>query len=179
MTSFIASAAQVAHSAVAGLLSKAQVEAGATIPQSKDLKEGDPEKPITLTLTGKNIIIGVPGAFTPSCSSQVPAYIEDYQKFKAKGVKDIYVVAVNDAFVMKAWKAKLAPDGTPVRFLADDKGALLANLGLLFDASPLLGAPRSKRFAIIADGDKVTYIGVEEVPSDVTVTSAKSILAQL
>jgi 2-Cys peroxiredoxin 5 len=45
--------------------------------------------------------LGVPGAFTPPCSSQVPEYIADYEKFKAKGVKNIYVVAVNDAFVVK------------------------------------------------------------------------------
>lgn len=45
--------------------------------------------------------LGVPGAFTPACSSQVPQYIQDYDKYKAKGVKDVYVIVVNDAFVTK------------------------------------------------------------------------------
>ncbi len=31
-----------------------------------------------------------------------------------------------------------------VRFIADDKGELVSRLGLIFDASPLLGSPRSK-----------------------------------
>lgn len=31
-----------------------------------------------------------------------------------------------------------------VRFLADDSGAFTAKLGMLFDATPLLGGPRSK-----------------------------------
>ena len=31
-----------------------------------------------------------------------------------------------------------------IHFVADDKGAFVGSLGLLFDASPLLGAPRSK-----------------------------------
>ena len=47
--------------------------------------------------------IGVPGAFTPPCSSQVPGYIEKYDEFKAKGVDVIAVVAANDAFVMSGW----------------------------------------------------------------------------
>lgn len=45
--------------------------------------------------------IGVPGAFTPPCSSQVPGYIERAKEFIARGVKGIYVVAVNDTFVMQ------------------------------------------------------------------------------
>jgi peroxiredoxin len=43
----------------------------------------------------------VPGAFTGTCTRQIPGYAELYQQFKDKGVKDIYIVAVNDAFVMK------------------------------------------------------------------------------
>lgn len=45
------------------------------------------------------IQIGVPAAFSPPCSNQLPAYIKKYAEFKAKGVNAIYVVAVNDAFV--------------------------------------------------------------------------------
>ena len=38
----------------------------------------------------------------------------------------------------------MAPDGTKVRFIADDKAELTLALGMLFDATPLLGGPRSK-----------------------------------
>ena len=44
----------------------------------------------------------MPGAFTSTCSAQIPGYIKLHDQFKAKGVKDIYVVAVNDVFVMKS-----------------------------------------------------------------------------
>lgn len=73
----------------------------------------------------------MPGAFTGTCSRQIPTYISLYDKFKEKGVNDVYVVAVNDVFTMKcvclcppvpasltpppsyrAWKEKLAPEGT-------------------------------------------------------------------
>ncbi|EMD35799.1 hypothetical protein CERSUDRAFT_26200, partial [Gelatoporia subvermispora B] len=88
--------------------------------------------------------VGVPGAFTGTCSAQVPGYIAAFERFREKGVQNIYVVAVNDVFCMKAWKEQLAPAGTPVHFVADDKGAFVGALGMLFDASPLLGGPRSK-----------------------------------
>jgi hypothetical protein len=43
----------------------------------------------------------VPAAFSGTCSNQAPQYVEKLSQFKAKGVKEIYVVAVNDAFVTK------------------------------------------------------------------------------
>ncbi|THU98543.1 Redoxin, partial [Dendrothele bispora CBS 962.96] len=144
------------------------------------VKEDAPDKTIPLPMTGKNIIVGVPGAFSGTCSnSHVPGYLQNYEKFKAKGINEIFVVAVNDVFVMKAWKEKLAPTGTPVRFIADDKGSLVSSLGLLFDASNFFGAPRAKRFVLYTEGDKVQMVAVEEVPGEVKVTGAETILAQL
>ncbi|KAF9565443.1 Redoxin [Agrocybe pediades] len=176
MSSVIASAAQAAHSVATSLLAKAQIQPGATIPPS-DLKEGAPDQAKPLVLTGKNI--GVPGAFTTPCNGHIPPYIERFEDFKAKGVNEIYVVAVNDAFVTKAWKEKLAPKGTPIHFIADDKAAFVSSLGLLFDASGLLGGPRSKRFTIVTDGDKVVSVAVEDAPPNVTVTGAEAVLATL
>jgi 2-Cys peroxiredoxin 5 len=46
-------------------------------------------------------------SFSPSCSDQVPGYIKRYDEFKSKGVEDVYVVAINDMFVMQAWRKKL------------------------------------------------------------------------
>ena len=92
-----------------------------------------------------------PGAFTPPCSSHVPGYVEHYDKFAAKGVKGIYVVSVNDAFVTQAWKEKLGASASPVHFLADDDASFTAEVGMLFDAKGLLGNRRSKRYVIVTD----------------------------
>ncbi|KAJ7629381.1 Redoxin [Mycena polygramma] len=152
---------------------------GSTLP-SAPVKEDAADKPAPFAFPeGKHLIVGVPGAFTGTCHAQIPGYISQYDAFKAKGIEQIAVVAVNDVFVLKAWKENLAPEGTPVRFIADDSGSFTTNLGLLFDATPLLGNPRSKRYVIIANGNKVETIAVEEVPSQLTVTDAKTILAQL
>ncbi|KAN0078232.1 Redoxin domain containing protein [Tylopilus felleus] len=181
MASILTGTARAAHSTAASVLAAGQIDVGGEIP-AVTVKEDDPEKSFKLDLSGKNIIInnaGVPGAFTPACSSQVPQYINDYDKYKAKGVKDIYVVAVNDAFVTKAWKEKLAPQGTRVRFIADDKGELTSRLGLIFDASGLLGSPRSKRYVIVAQEKKVEFIAIETEPANVTATSSGAVLPQI
>ena len=67
----------------------------------------------------------MPGAFSSTCSNQVPGYVEHAEKFAAKGIQGIYVVAVNDVFVMKAWKKDLGADKHPFfRFLADDDASV-------------------------------------------------------
>jgi peroxiredoxin len=99
------------------------LSAGSSLPTGS-LKENNPEKgTVNLAeLSGKNIIVGVPGAFTPPCSSQVPGYAEKADEFAQKGVQGIYVVAVNDAFTTQAWKEKLGVKNQIVHFLADDNG---------------------------------------------------------
>lgn len=69
-----------------------------------------------------DILVGVPGAFTPPCSSQVPGYVSNAEAFSAKGVAGIYIVAVNDAFTTQAWKEKLGASSPLVHFCADDTG---------------------------------------------------------
>ena len=54
--------------------------------------------------SGKHVIFGVPGAFTPGCSkTHLPGYVSKADDLKAKGVSQIFCVAVNDPFVMGAW----------------------------------------------------------------------------
>ena len=52
----------------------------------------------------KIILLGMPGAFTKTCSSiHLPGYVKNYDTAKKKGVSKIVCVAVNDPNVMKAW----------------------------------------------------------------------------
>ena len=69
---------------------------------------------------GKKVVIfGLPGAFTPTCSStHVPGYDAKYQEIIAQGVDEVYCLSVNDAFTMFQWSkhlgvkhVKMLPDG--------------------------------------------------------------------
>jgi len=183
LSAAVSSTTAAAHSAAVALSSGSPIHVGSALP-SVPVGVDSPDATVDLgTLKGKNVIVTVPAAFSPSCSDQVPEYIKRFDEFKAKGVDGVYVVSVNDIFVMNAWKSKLASSSdatdTPVRFLADKDASWAASVGLLFDASGLLGGPRLKRAAIVAQDNVVEQIFVENSPPEVTVSSAANVLAKL
>ncbi|TYJ52074.1 hypothetical protein B9479_007331 [Cryptococcus floricola] len=180
MTSVLSSAANTAHSAFASLASVAQTKPGDPVP-NVEIKIDSPEGKLNFSeLAGKNVIITVPGAFSGTCSTQIPSYIAQYDAFKAKGVDDIYVVAVNDIFVVNAWKDKLeGGKASGIKYAADDSAKLAASLGLVLDAAPIFGGPRLKRGALIIEGGKVQHVAVQDSPGDITVSHADSVLKAL
>ncbi|KAG8894170.1 hypothetical protein FRC01_013132 [Tulasnella sp. 417] len=80
---------------------------------------------------------------------------------------------------MAAWKEKLAASDTSVKFISDDHGDFVSELGLAFDGTAGFGGVRAKRFSLVTDSGKVTKVAVEEVPSKITVTSAEEVLKSL
>lgn len=122
-------------------------------------------------------------AATPSCSSQLPAYLQHADAFKAKGVSSISCVTINDFFCVKAWadgmlaKNPVAADSVAVKFYGDDTGALLSSMNLTFDATPLLGNHRAQRAAIVVKDGVITAVHVESDPSAVYVFSSSYFFA--
>jgi peroxiredoxin len=52
----------------------------------------------------KVVVFSLPGAFTPTCSTfQVPGFEAAYEELKQLGVDEVYVLSVNDTFVMRKW----------------------------------------------------------------------------
>jgi len=127
---------------------------------------------------GKKVVLfSVPGAFTPTCSEKhLPGFVEHYQEFKQRGI-EVICMAVNDAFVMKAWaKDRSVPDG--LLMLADGNGDFAKSLGLEMDASKFGLGLRSKRFALYADDGVVKELHIE-APGEFKVSSAEAMLAAL
>ncbi|KAK3716356.1 hypothetical protein LTR37_006506 [Vermiconidia calcicola] len=151
---------------------------GSKLPAVGALKEDNMEKgSIDLSLLkGKNIIVGVPGAFSPACSSQVPGFIEKADKFAAKGVQGIYIVAVNDVFTTQAWKEQLGSKNPMVHFLADDDAKFTKGAGMSFNASAFFGNDRSNRYAAVIENGIVKQVFQEEAPTDVKVSKADNVL---
>ncbi|HID8538132.1 peroxiredoxin [Stenotrophomonas sp. DR009] len=125
----------------------------------------------------KVVLFAVPGAFTPTCSARhLPGYVEKFQAFRQRGI-DVYCMAVNDPFVMKAWAAdQSVPDG--LLMLSDGNAELTRALGLELDASASGMGIRSRRFALyVVDGVvRATWI---EQPGQFEVSSAEYVLEHL
>ncbi len=127
---------------------------------------------------GKTIaILGLPGAFTPTCSNQhLPGYIRLADAFKAKGVDEIWCVSVNDAFVMGAWGRDQKATGV-VRMMADGSATFTRALGLEFDLVAKGMGVRSKRYSMLVRDGVVEQLNVEAAGFDVS--SAEKLLEQL
>ena len=157
------------------------VAVGDSIP-SVALFDGSPGNEVNLaeeTASGKSVIIGVPGAFSPACSaSHVPGYIKNLRQFNEKDYKGFYVVAVNDAFVQKAWADQLLANvaGAQIRFLADPAAKFTEALDLKFDATKFFGNERSKRYALLVEDGKVTQTFIEPDNTSVDVSAAEKVL---
>ena len=102
---------------------------------------------------GKKIVMfSLPGAFTPTCSGQqLPFYDEMYNKFKDKGIDDVYCISVNDAFVMNAWARDLGIKN--VKMIPDGDGMFTISMGMLVNKPKQGFGMRSWRYsALINDG---------------------------
>src|SRR4249920_701071 len=83
--------------------------------------------------SGRVVLFGVPGAFTPGCSKQhLPGFVRQADELSAKGVDRIACIAVNDAWVMDAWGQDQGV-GDKIMMLADGNGAFAEAMGLAFD----------------------------------------------
>jgi peroxiredoxin len=110
---------------------------------------------------GKVVVFGLPGAFTPTCSStHLPGYEEKYDQIIEAGAREIYCVSVNDSFVMDAWakdlgisKVKMVPDGN-LEFT--DK------MNMRVSKSNIGFGDRSWRYSVVLQDGVITKLFEEE-----------------
>ncbi len=128
---------------------------------------------------GKKILMfALPGAFTPTCSAKhVPSYVQHIDAIKAKGVDEVWCVAVNDAFVMGAWGREQQVGGK-VRMLADGSALWTLALGLELDLTARGMGVRSQRDAALLDDGVVKVLHIEG-PGKFEVSDAASMLAAI
>ena len=132
----------------------------------------------------KVIVFSLPGAFTPTCSSNhLPRYDELYDEFKALGVDKIICVSVNDAFVMFQWGKHIGNKN--IELLPDGSGEFTRKMGMLVDKSNLGFGMRSWRYSMLVDDGNIEKIFVEpefedNCPTDpFEVSDADTMLAYL
>ncbi|CDN12314.1 MAG: peroxiredoxin [Richelia sp.] len=115
---------------------------------------------------GKKVIVfSLPGAFTPTCSSNhLPRYQELYDDFKAQGVDEIICVSVNDAFVMFQWGKHIGAKN--IFLLPDGNGEFTRKMGMLVDKSNLGFGYRSWRYSMLVNNGNIEKIFIEPDYSD-------------
>ncbi|MCG6366147.1 peroxiredoxin [Vibrio fluvialis] len=156
------------------------IEQGQHLPEgtlNQLTKDGMVNHNVKELFAGKKVVLfAVPGAFTPTCSeAHLPGYVVHADKLKEKGVDIIACIAVNDAFVMKAWGE--AQNASELMMLADGDASFTKALGLEMDTAGF-GGVRSQRYAMIIEDGVVTTLNVE-APKSFEVSKVEAILEAL
>jgi len=115
---------------------------------------------------GKRVVVfGLPGAFTPTCSTQqLPGFDENFEKFQEKGIDEIYCVSVNDTFVMNSWFESLGIKN--VYPLPDGNGEFTHLIGAECSKSNLGFGYRSWRYAAVVNDGVIEKIFIEDGYTD-------------
>src|SRR5215470_9287550 len=136
------------------------IKVGDRLPEAKFRVMG-PDGPAWKTtdevFKGKKVaLFAVPGAYTGTCHKMhMPSITQSADAIKAKGVDTIAVTAVNDIFVMAAWK----------RDTDDGAGH---GLGV-----------RSRRYSMLVEDGVVKKLNIEDAPGKVEVSGGDALLKQL
>jgi peroxiredoxin len=101
---------------------------------------------------GKRVLVfSLPGAFTPTCSTyQVPGFEDNYWTIRKElGIDEIYVISVNDTFVMRKWM--IDQNVKNIKFIPDGNGEFTRAMGMLVDKCNLGFGMRSWRYAMVVN----------------------------
>lgn len=159
------------------------ISIGDTLPEAvfkEKTSDGMAEVSVNDIFDGKKIaLFAVPGAYTPTCHlNHLPGYLENRDAILAKGVDDIAVVSVNDAFVMGAWAQSTGGEGK-LRYLSDWDASFTKAIGMEMDLSAGTLGERSKRYSMIVENGKVTALNIEDSPGEAVTSGASRLLEQL
>ena len=132
-----------------------------------------------LTVGGKTIIFGLPGAFTTVCSTKhLPGFVKSYESVLKKGVQNILCLSVNDPFVMKAWGEKNNV-GNKIMMLSDPFCEFTKLMGLETDKSAKGLGIRSSRYTMLVDEGKIKKISIEKDTGECAISAAENFLKEI
>ena len=130
------------------------------------------------------VVFALPGAYTPTCSTyQVPGFVEQHDVIKSHMIDDIYVLSVNDTFVMRKWMLEQNCEGK-IQFIPDGNAEFTKGMGMDIDMSVVGFGTRSRRYAMVVDNGVIEKMFVEpdateDDPDPYGVSSPESVLEYL
>lgn len=127
------------------------------------------------------ILFALPGAFTPVCSTlHLPTYNELYDTFRSYGIDDVYCLAVNDGFVLEAWKS--AEKASKITMIPDVDGEFSYKLGFLKNRNEMCLGNRSWRYSMVINDGIIEKMFIEpegEGEDPYGISSAETMLKYL
>ena len=127
----------------------------------------------------KVILFGVPGAFTSVCTAKhLPGFVNNYNKFKSKGINQIFCISVNDPFVMDAWGKSNSTDGKII-MLSDPFLNFTKSIGAEVDKSSRGLGIRSNRYSMIINNLKIFKLKEEKDTKNCEITAAENFLKEI
>ena len=145
------------------------------------LIDGEPQKFKLREVLGRNkiILFGLPGAFTSTCSKlHLPGFVANIDKLKAKGVKNIFCISVNDPYVLNAW-GDINNTVGKITMLSDPYLSFTKIIGAEVDRNSKGMGIRSNRYTMVIEDLKVINIQIEKETKQCGLSSAQSILDNL
>ena len=128
----------------------------------------------------KIILIGMPGAFSPTCSMMhLPSFIKSVKEFKDLGVEEIFCVLVNDVYVAKVWGETTGATKAGIKIITDPLSILAETLDMEFTVKGTGLLRRLQRFTAVIINNKIDRLYFEKERGVCDMTSAQSVLKDL
>ena len=121
-------------------------------------------------------ILGMPGAFTKTCSAiHLPGYVKNYDLALKKGITKIICVSVNDPYVMKAW-GQNQNVGNKIFMIGDPFCKFTKAIGAEVDKSTKGLGIRSNRYTMLLENGVVKKIEEEKETATCELSAAENFL---
>ena len=145
------------------------------LDQNNDVKKID----ILDLCKGKTIILGMPGAFTKTCSAlHLPGYINNYELATKKGITKIVCISVNDPNVMKAW-GENQNAGSKIFMAGDPFLNFTKAIGAEVDKSEKGLGIRSNRYTMLIENGEIKKVEEEKETVTCKLSSAEIFLKSI
>ena len=129
-------------------------------------------------LVGRSIaIFGMPGAFTETCTElHIPNILKYKQKLLDLGVEEIFVIVVNDIFVVRRWGYSFEAFNQGITLIADSSSEFSKAVGLNFSVPSIGFYDRSLRYAMMSRDGVVEKFLIEKSEDEITNSGADALV---
>ena len=146
------------------------------LDQNNNVKKVDV---LDLCKDNKTIILGMPGAFTKTCSAlHLPGYVKNFELASKKGISKIVCIAVNDPNVMKAW-GENQNAGTKIFMAGDPFLKFTKAIGAEVDKTEKGLGIRSNRYTMLVVDGIVKKVEEEKETATCELSAAENFLKDI